>query len=285
MSESELSHARALPLVSIVTPSYNQARFLEETIQSVLAQDYPRIEYIVVDGASADGSLEIIRRYSERLASWVSEPDQGQTEAINKGFARAGGEILAWINSDDTYLPGAVSEAVAFLEAHPETGMVYGDANLIDADGRQIGKFPARQTDYTRLRRGYVHIPQQAAFFRASLWQQVGPLDTSFYFAMDYDLWVRLARISRLHYYPRLWANFRLHGEAKSIAVDERCWPEMLRVHRREGGSWISWLAFKALIRPFVYSWLPLRVRLRLRDVLLLAAGLPLALLDSRLFL
>ncbi len=255
----------SLPLVSIVTPSYNQAPFLEQTIQSVLAQDYPNIEYLIVDGGSTDGSLEIIQRYTEHLAWWISEPDQGQTDALNKGFARASGEILAWINSDDTYLPNAVTEAVAYLQAHPQAGMVYGDAHLIDRRGEVIGKFPARQTDYRRLRRGYVHIPQQASFFRANLWEKVAPLDPTFYFAMDYDLWVRLARISELHYHPRLWANFRLHQAGKSVLSDDRCWPEMLRVHRREGGSWFSPLVFKAKLRPLIYAWLPLRLRMWLR--------------------
>ena len=253
------------PLVSIVTPSFNQGRFLEETIQSVLSQDYPHIEYMVVDGGSTDGSVEIIRRYQDRLAWWVSETDQGQTDAINKGFARANGDILAWINSDDTYQPGAVSEVVSFFESHPEVGMVYGDANLIDEQGQLLGRFPARQTDYRRLRRGYVHIPQQAAFFRTSLWRQVGPLDPSFYFAMDYDLWVRLAKISNLKYQPRLWANFRLHGQGKSAVSDDRCYPEMLRVHVREGGNRFSWLYLKAAIRPWVYSWMPLRLKIWLR--------------------
>jgi glycosyltransferase involved in cell wall biosynthesis len=254
-----------LPRVSIVTPSYNQAHFLEQSIRSVLEQDYPSIEYIIIDGGSTDGSLEIIRRYENRLAAWISEPDRGQTDAINKGFARASGEIFAWLNSDDIYLPGAVSEAVAFLIAHPEAGMVYGDANLTDEEGRIIGRFPARQTDFRRLLRGSVHIPQQAAFFRASLWRQVGPLDPTFYFAMDYDLWVRLAKISQLCYYPRLWANFRLHGGGKTLASDDRCYPEMLRVHRREGGGWFSLLRLKATLRPLVYAWLPLRLRIWLR--------------------
>jgi glycosyltransferase involved in cell wall biosynthesis len=256
------------PLVSIITPSYNQANYLEETIQSVLAQDYASIEYIIVDGGSGDGSQEIIQRYSDRLAWWVSEPDQGQTDAINKGFERAHGEILAWINSDDTYLPCAISEAVEYLSHHPEVGMVYGDANLIDGEGQIIGKFPARQTDYRRLRRGYVHIPQQASFFRASLWRQVAPLDPTFYFAMDYDLWVRLARLAPLKYYPRPWANFRLHNTGKSVIEDERCWPEMVRVHLREGGNRFSWLVIKARLRPLIYSWLPLKLRLRLRRFL-----------------
>ncbi len=256
------------PLVSIVTPSFNQVQFLEQTILSVLEQDYPHIEYLIVDGGSTDGSLELIQRYAPHLTWWVSEPDQGQTDAINKGFSHARGEILAWLNSDDTYQPGAISQAVEYLQSHPEVGMVYGDANLIDASGNIIGKFPARQTDYRRLRRGYVHIPQQASFFQASLWKQVGPLDPSFYFAMDYDLWVRLARISELHYCPNLWADFRLHGSGKSVVADNRCWPEMLRVHYREGGSWFSWLVIKAKLRPLLYAWMPLRLRVRLRRML-----------------
>jgi glycosyltransferase involved in cell wall biosynthesis len=254
------------PRVSIVTPSYNQSAFLEETICSVLNQEYPDLEYIIIDGGSTDGSLEIIKRYSHRLAGWISEKDRGQTDAINKGFARATGQIFAWLNSDDTYQPGAIAEAVNYFESHPEAGMVYGDANLIDEEGNVIGRFPARQTDYRRLMQGYVHVPQQAAFFRGDLWRQVGPLDPTFYFAMDYDLWVRLSRVSRLDYYPSIWANFRMHGSAKSIAADDRCWPEMLRVYQREGGGWLSWLMFKAKIRPLAYGWLPMRLKIWIRQ-------------------
>ncbi|HZU87535.1 MAG TPA: glycosyltransferase family 2 protein, partial [Anaerolineaceae bacterium] len=144
------------PLVSIVTPSYNQARYLEATLRSVLEQDYPNLEYIVVDGGSTDGSREIIQKYASRLAWWVSEKDRGQTDAINKGFSRAHGEILAWLNSDDTYQPGAIRQAVEALQNHPRAGMVYADTNFIDAADNVIGKFPAAQTDYARLRRGYV---------------------------------------------------------------------------------------------------------------------------------
>ncbi len=262
--ESPANHQ--IPLVSVITPSYNQASFLEETIRSVLEQDYPNIEYIIIDGGSTDGSREIISRYADRLAWWVSEPDRGQTDAINKGFAVARGEILAWLNSDDTYLPHAIAQAVDYLRSHPEAGMVYGDANLVGENGQVLGRFPAAQTDYRRLRRGYVHIPQQAAFFRASLWHKVGPLDPTFFFAMDYDLWVRLARLAPLHYHPLLWANFRLQGQGKSVVADDRCWPEMLRVHWRDGGSWLSWLVFKAKLRSIAYAWLPLRLRVWLRQ-------------------
>jgi glycosyltransferase involved in cell wall biosynthesis len=253
-----------LPLVSIVTPSFNQARFLEATIQSVLGQDYPRLEYIVIDGGSTDGSVEIIRRYAQSLAYWTSEEDRGQTDAINKGFTRASGEIFAWLNSDDLYRPGAIQEAVEYLRQHPDVGMVYGDADYIDEYGQVTGWFPAAQTDYSRLRQGYVHIPQQAAFFRAKLWRMTGPLDPSFYFAMDYDLWVRIAALTPIRYHPRGWAAFRLHGEAKSLAAAERCWPEMMRVHHRLGGGRFSVIHAKYLLRKVLEPILPLRLHARL---------------------
>lgn len=254
------------PLVSIVTPSFNQAKYIEETIGSVLSQTYQPLEYLIVDGGSMDGSQTIIQKYAHRLAWWVSEPDRGQTDAINKGFAHAKGEIYAWLNADDLYEPHAVEEAVQHLINNPQIGMVYGDALLIDKQGKTIGKFPARQTDYQRLRRGSVHIPQQAAFFRASIWKEVAPLDPSFYFAMDYDLWVRIAKHYDLLYVPRTWARFRIHEAAKTDRADDRCYPEMLRVHFREGGSVFSLLVLKAVLRKMLYAWLPLQVRLRIRE-------------------
>ena len=160
------------------------------------------------------------------------------------------GSILAWLNSDDTYEPGAVSAAVKYLADHPDVGMVYADCNFIDEQGRVIGKFGAAQTDFKRLRRGYVHIPQQTMFFRAGLWHAVGPLDPSFYFAMDYDLWVRIAARAAIKYLPgQTWANFRMHTSGKTIAADDRCWPEMLRVHYRDGGSFFSVIVAKYYIR------------------------------------
>ena len=243
-------------LVSIVTPSFNQARYLEATIRSVLSQKSVEIEYLIADGGSTDGSLEIIQKYAPHLAWWVSEKDRGQTDAINKGFAHAHGDILAWLNSDDTYEADAVAQAITYLQAHPEVGLVYGDTNYIDSQGQVIGRFPAAQTDYRRLRQGYVHIPQQASFWRADLWKQVGPLDASYYFAMDYDLWVRLAGISKIVYVQGLWANFRLHGDAKTISADDRCWPEMLKVHRREGGTWFSVIYAKYWLRKLAAPYI-----------------------------
>jgi hypothetical protein len=136
---------------------------------------------------------------------------------------------------------------------NPQVGLVYGDANYVNEKSKVIGRFPAAQTNLTKLKSGYVHIPQQASFFRKNLWDQVGPLDDSFFFAMDYDLWTRLAAVSELRYLPgRLWGNFRLHEDAKTIAADDRCWPEMLRVHYREGGKWLSPIVLKYQIRKLV---------------------------------
>ncbi len=252
----------ALPLVSIVTPSFNQAPFLEETLLSVLNQDYPNIEYIVVDGGSTDGSVQIIRKYEDRLAWWVSEKDKGQTDAINKGFARAQGEILAWLNSDDTYNPGAIASAVNSLNENPEAALAYSDCNYINEQGEIIGKFPAAQTDYKRLQNGYAHIPQQTMFFRARYWRQVAPLDPSFYFAMDYDLWVRVARLAPLKYIAgQTWANFRIHAESKTNVNDMRGWDEMLRVHYREGGRFFSPIVAKYYLRKMIGPLWKWRVR------------------------
>jgi glycosyltransferase involved in cell wall biosynthesis len=256
------------PLVSIITPSYNQGQFLGETIQSVLNQDYEHIEYIIIDGGSSDNSLEIIHKYSDRLAYYVSEPDNGQTEAINKGFAKANGEIFAWLNSDDTLEPSAVSEAVNFLQNNPDIGMVYGDTNFIDLHGNKTGRFPAAQTDYNKLRQGYVHIPQQSSFWRAELFKQVGPLDEKIYFAMDYDLWVRLAKVSELKYHPRTWANFRLHSGAKTIAEDDRCWPEMVAIHKRDGGRSFSIIVAKYYLRKALAPLVTWRRRRRVQQAM-----------------
>ena len=246
------------PLVSIITPSYNQARFLESTIQSVLNQDYPSLEYIIVDGGSTDGSLDIIKKYKHKLAAWISEPDQGQSDAINKGFNLSQGDIMAWLNSDDLYYPSAVSTAVEFLQANPQIGMVYGDTDIIDENGHLLGLFNARQTSYQRLMRGGVYIPQPATFWRRELWNLVGPLDTSFSFAMDYDLWVRFAKKSPIKYLPMLWASFRIHREGKTTLSDDRCWPEMRKVHQREGGSVFSFFMAKFTLRMILspmWNW------------------------------
>ena len=209
----------ALPMISIVTPSYNQAQFLEETILSVLSQDYPSIEYLIIDGDSTDGSVEIIRKYEDRLAYWVSEPDQGQSQAINKGFQRANGEILAWMNSDDVYCPGAMRAAVDFLRLHPDVALVYGRAELIDGDGATLLPIPWEDFDVpTCITRQRYPIPQPAAFFRREAVQRVGLLDERLHYCLDWDYWIRIGmaglKVSKI---PQTLARCRLHRDSKTV--------------------------------------------------------------------
>jgi len=205
------------PRVTIVTPSFNQARFLEQTLLSVLGQGYPDLEYIVIDGASTDGSVEILQRYAPYLAHWVSEPDSGQAEAINKGLRRATGEIVAWLNSDDTYLPGAVVEAVEALRCHPEWGMVYGDVLSVNEDGSPINVMRYEQWGLEDLASFHI-IGQPAVFMRRAALEQAGLLDPSYHFLLDHHLWLRMARSAPVGYVPQVWAAGRFHAGAKNIA-------------------------------------------------------------------
>lgn len=223
-----------MPLVSIVTPSYNQSQYLEETILSVLNQDYPKIEYLIIDGGSTDGSVDIIRRYSHRLAYWKSEPDGGQAHAINQGWGLAHGEIVAYLNSDDTYLPGAVSTAVRYLVEHPQVGVVYGDCLATDAIGNPVIRFCGRPFDYRMaLEQGKTLIPQPSAFLRRRVIERVGYLDEALYFASDFDLWLRAALHFRLEYCPVLMATYRLHPVSKTVSEGQRTGPDLIRIYSK----------------------------------------------------
>jgi glycosyltransferase involved in cell wall biosynthesis len=207
------------PRVSIVTPSYNQGQFIEETIRSVLLQGYPALEYIVVDGGSDDGSAEIIRRYEPWLAYWVSEPDGGQSDAINKGWRRARGEIVAWLNSDDVYCPGAMRTAVEYLVANADVDLVYGDCNCIGPQGEFLGVKKGWKFDLKRQLSGRNLVLQPSSFFRRSTLNLAGELDVGLRYMMDYDLWARmLLKGCSFRHIPVALTNYRIHDTAKSFA-------------------------------------------------------------------
>jgi glycosyltransferase involved in cell wall biosynthesis len=205
------------PLVSIITPSYNQAAFLEQTLRSVLDQEYPNLEYLVVDGASSDGSTDIIQRYADRLTWWISEPDHGQAEAINKGLSRARGEIVAWLNSDDLYQPGAVSAAVAALEQNPQASFVFADMQAIDGQGRLTNLLHYGNWGLDELMQFNI-IGQPAVFMRRSALLQAGLLEPQYHFLLDHQLWLRLALVAEPVYVPQVWAAARFHEAAKNVA-------------------------------------------------------------------
>lgn len=206
------------PRVSIITPSFNQGQFIEETVQSVLNQDFDEIEYIVVDGGSSDNTLAILQKYSDRISTIISEPDQGQGDAINKGFRLAQGEIVAWINSDDFYLPGVVRAAVQILDRHPEIGMVYGDGILIDAEGEILDWHHYRTLTSLDLLTFNVLL-QPAVFMRRSVLDKAGLLDPSYQLVLDHDLWIRMSAHAQLLHVAQFWAVERTHGAAKTIAA------------------------------------------------------------------
>jgi glycosyltransferase involved in cell wall biosynthesis len=220
------------PVVSIVTPSFNHATFIEKTILSVLDQDYPKIEYIVMDGGSTDGTLDILKKYSSRL-SWVSEPDKGQSDAINKGFRRVGGEILTWLNCDDVYLPGAVRVAVQFLVEHPDVAMVYGGADHVDDAGELLRR--GRSVNFDLNRPCETIISQPAAFFRRAAFEEVGQLDASLHYRMDMDLWVRLALRYKICKIPFLFVNIRTSLDTKTSSLSEQYWSELSLIGKRYG--------------------------------------------------
>ena len=205
-----------LPLVSIVTPSLNQGQYIEETILSVLNQDYPNIEYAVIDGGSTDNTIDILRKYQDRLL-WVSEKDRGQSDAINKGFRMAKGDILAWLNSDDTYLPSAVNKAVSLLNSHSDTKMVYGKTHYSDETGKIIGEYPTGPLDYKRLAI-FNFICQPSTFFKKEVFFDAGGLDLELRHSMDYDLWIRIVRNFSVEYLPEYLSIYRLHSQSKTIS-------------------------------------------------------------------
>lgn len=225
------------PLVTIVTPTLNQGSFIRETIESVLAQGYSRIEYIVVDGGSSDGTRDVLRSYGDRL-HWVSEPDSGQAAAINKGFALGRGEILAWLNSDDTLLPDAVEHAVSAFESAPGTGMVYGRGLILDEAGRVLHPFAGIEPFFAwRLLNCLCFVLQPACFFRRSQFLAAGGLDEQLHYGLDWELWIRLAARTDVRFLDRELACSREYADTKTTRGGWRRIRELSEIARRHTGD------------------------------------------------
>jgi glycosyltransferase involved in cell wall biosynthesis len=242
-----------LPLVSIITPSLNQGKFIRDAIESVLTQDYPTLEYIVMDGGSIDDTLDILRSYGDRL-TWISAPDGGQAEAVNAGFRLAKGDILGWLNSDDTYTPGAVKAAVHHLAANPDTAMVYGNAHYIDENNAITGTYPTEDFDVRRLAAACI-ICQPTAFIRRTALETVGMLDPALRYCMDYDLWIRVGSRFRIDRTTRFLANSRRHPETKSWSQRDKLFQEIYAVAERSFGHVAPhWRVCRAYYRVVDFS-------------------------------
>jgi len=224
------------PLVSVVTPSYNQGRFIRATIESVLSQDYPHVEYIIMDGGSTDETASVVKDYASRL-TFVSEKDRGQSHAVNKGFRMARGSILSWLNSDDLYLPGCIHTAVRGFQHNPAAGAVYGEGYLIDGAGNRTGRFPWTEP-FNLWKLAYLsdYILQQTVFFRRDVLDDVGPLDEELHYTMDWDILIRIGIKYGLAYIPEYMGCLREHPEAKSAAGGTQRTREIREMLRRHTG-------------------------------------------------
>ena len=216
------------PRITIVTPSFNQAPYLEQTIRSVLDQGYPNLEYIIVDGGSTDGSVDIIKRYADRLAWWVSEKDNGQSHAINKGFAKATGDVYGYINSDDFLYPGALATVAKASEAGAK--WIVGWVQTIEVDG---GEWPQLPEKMGAASDWFVRnpIPQQASFWAAELWKKLGSFQENLRYTFDYEYWLRLRFIGNVEptIVHRCLGSYRLHANSKTVSEWDAFEPEFAR--------------------------------------------------------
>jgi len=222
------------PLVSVVTPSLNQKRFIEETIKSVLSQDYPNVEYIVVDGGSTDAIVDVLKKYSDQI-KWLSEPDAGQADAVNKGFKIAKGVILGWLNSDDIYLPGTLAYVGEYFANHPDVDVVYGDAYYVDQNGAIIR--PYRTLDYSWESLAHeCYICQPTVFFRRRVLDRVGHLNVKLRLALDYEFWIRIFRQYPPARLPRFLATSRMYADNKTLSLRRTAYREIVQIVRRHYG-------------------------------------------------
>ena len=228
--------------MSIITPSFNQAAFIERTIQSVLSQNYPDLEYIVMDGGSTDGTVEILQKYSDRII-WKSEKDNGQSDAINKGLQIATGEIVAYLNSDDTYEPDALQKVADFFEKNPDKKWVYGKCKIIDAEDHEIRKpittyknILLRKYSYAKLL-SENFISQPATFWKAQIHSEIGFFNEMEHYCMDYEFWLRIGQLHPAGVIDSYLANFRYYTNSKSGSVNKKQFQDEFRLAKKFGAN------------------------------------------------
>lgn len=255
--------------VTIVTPSLNQGRFVQAAIESVLYQDYPNIDYMVLDGGSSDETVDVLRSFGTRL-TWASEPDEGQADAVNVGFAQSSGEHLAWLNADDVYLPGAITAMAAYLDENPQCAMVYGRADLIDIDGAYLKPAEWVETfSYHRLLNDLDFIVQPATLIRRSAFDLVGGLDARLHWSFDYDLWLKLARRHEIGFLDRPLAQVRLHSETKTAKGGLDRLLEVERVVARHGRAQLPTHFQGQMVRARWLTMMAAARERRARDIVL----------------
>lgn len=223
-----------LPIVTVITPAYNQGIFLRDTIESVLTQDYPNIELIVLNDGSTDETENILKEYTGRI-KWETQKNMGQTPTISKGWKMSSGDIITWLNSDDTYLPGAVKAGVDYLLAHPETGIVFADSVFTEADGTHLERTrPVPPFDYkTFITSCENPISQPSSFIRRSVYEKIGELDAKFYYFMDWDYWMRAGLYFKIDHTDGVWSTYRLHAESKTVSQSVKAAPELIYMYEK----------------------------------------------------
>lgn len=246
----------SLPLLTIITPSFNQGHFIEETILSVLSQNYPNLEHLVLDGGSTDSTVEILKKYPH--IRWVSEQDRGQTHAVNKGVQMAKGEIIGWVNSDDTFMPGAFDVVIERFRTEPACRVVFGDYHAIDERGATLYSTKGFCGPYVDMIRWWDYtyaIHQPTLFVRREVFQTAGLLDESYHYTMDYEWWLRVARLYSFEHIPYYIATYRMHRDAKTFApLEQYVYPEQLRASKKHWGRF--WQSRYWLYRRSYQAWL-----------------------------
>ena len=258
---------RDKPLVSIVTPSYNQGRFIEDTILSVKNQDYPNIEHIVVDGGSTDNTLDILKKYEGTYnMRWISEPDEGQSDAVNKGFRMAKGEIIGWLNSDDVYFDiSAISSVVKFFDKYNDTDVIYGDAAVIDKDNLIMKVLCTKKFDYRYLQKT-CYIVQPAVFFRRKIIDK-HKLDTRLNYAMDYEFWLRIAKEHKFRHISQILAGDRNHEQRKIIARRDEMIKESILVSEEYGKGYHNMNLLYRIFYRFLARLRTIRALIKLQSL------------------